>query len=89
MKKSTATESEYNEYIHEGQVVTTSLIYITSLIPALSEVLCNNEIEDEMVLIFNLKRKTAPPISVFRDQRAEELVWVKLFPEARNCLREN
>lgn len=85
----TVAETEFDGHIHDGQVVTTSLMPIDSTVPALNEVLSDENEEDETIPIHNLKRKTAPPISIFREKRAEELAWVKLFPEGTNGLKED
>ncbi|CAG4958798.1 unnamed protein product [Colias eurytheme] len=76
--------------VHEEHAfVTTALMPIDTNIPDLNEVVSNaNTVEERPIPIYELKRKTVPPVSVLREQRAEELAWIRLFPDGRNGLRE-
>ncbi|KAF9798928.1 hypothetical protein SFRURICE_019710 [Spodoptera frugiperda] len=68
--------------------VTTALIPIDINIPGLTEVVSNINVEERSISIYKLKLKTAPPINIIREQRAEELAWIKLFSNGHNGLRE-
>ncbi|CAH2096670.1 unnamed protein product [Euphydryas editha] len=65
-----------------------ALIPIDTNVPNLTEIVTNADIGERPIPIYELKRKTVPPISLLKEQRAEELAWTKLFPDGRNGLRE-
>ena len=69
----TVAETVFDGHIYDGQVFIMSLMPIDSTVPALNEVLRDEKVQDEMIPIHNLKRKTAPPISIFREKSSEEL----------------
>lgn len=66
----------------------TSLILIDNDTPMMTDILRNVN-EDTLIPIHELKQKTAAPISILTEQRAEELSWVQLFPNGKTALREN
>lgn len=77
-----------NTSYDEPEFVTTALMPIDCNIPDLSDIVLNNNVEERNIPIYELRRKTAAPISALREQRAEELAWVRLFPDGRNGLKE-
>lgn len=65
------------------EITTKALILNEFPIPDLSQAIDCQNLQNDTVDIGEICRKTAPPISILREKRAEELAWVKFFPNGK------
>lgn len=74
--------NEENDIILSTSILRT----IDEPIPQVSTVI---ESDSNNIPLHNLKRRTAPPLQMNNEKRAEELSWFYLFPKGRNGLHES